>query len=46
VEVKGEYQVKISNKSATMEDLDDNVGVNRASKSIREHIKEISHRGS
>jgi hypothetical protein len=36
---KEEYQVKTSNRSAALENLDDNVYVNRAWEIIRESIK-------
>jgi hypothetical protein len=39
VEVKERYQVKISNRSTALENLNDNVDINRAWKSIRENIK-------
>jgi hypothetical protein len=34
-EVKEEYEAKISNKSAALENLDKNVDINRASENIR-----------
>jgi hypothetical protein len=39
LEVKEQFQVKISNKSAALGNLDDNVDINRAWVSIRENIK-------
>jgi len=35
VEVKEQYQVKISNRFAALENLDDDVDINRAWESIR-----------
>jgi hypothetical protein len=37
--VKEEYQIKISNRFAALENLDDNVDINRAWENIRENIK-------
>jgi hypothetical protein len=39
VEGKGQYRVEISNKFATLEDLDTEVDVNKAWESIRENIE-------
>jgi hypothetical protein len=39
VEIKGQYQVKISNSFAALENLNDNVDINRAWENIRENIK-------
>jgi hypothetical protein len=38
-EVKEQYQVKIANRFATLENCDDNVHMNTAWKNIRENIK-------
>jgi hypothetical protein len=38
-QVKEQYQVKITNRYATLENFDDNVGVNRVWENIRESIK-------
>jgi hypothetical protein len=37
--VKEEYQVKITNRFADLENFDDNVDMNRAWENIRENIK-------
>jgi hypothetical protein len=39
MEVKEQYQVKISNGFAALENLDDNVDIDRAWESISENIK-------
>jgi hypothetical protein len=39
VEVKEQYEVRSSNMSAALENLDNNVDINGASKNIRENIK-------
>jgi hypothetical protein len=39
VEIKEEYQVKISNRFAALEDLDNSIDTNRAWEIIRENIK-------
>jgi hypothetical protein len=39
VEVKEQYQVKISNSAAALENSDDDVDINRACEYIRENIK-------
>jgi hypothetical protein len=39
VEVKEQYQVKITNRSAALEKCDDNVDMNTAWENIRENIK-------
>jgi len=39
VEVKDQYQVKISNRYAALEKLDDNVDINRVWESIRKNMK-------
>jgi hypothetical protein len=36
---KERYQVKISNRLAALENVDDNVGINRAWESITENIR-------
>jgi hypothetical protein len=55
VEVKKQYQVKISNRFAALENLDDgdgggggddDVDINRGWESITENIKAMSHRES
>jgi hypothetical protein len=38
-EVKEQYQVKITNRFAALENIDDNVDMNRAWENIRENIK-------
>jgi hypothetical protein len=38
-EIKEQYQVKISNRFAAFENLEDNVDINRAWKNVRENIK-------
>jgi hypothetical protein len=38
-EVKKQYQVKITNRFAALENFDDNIGMNRALENIRENIK-------
>jgi hypothetical protein len=38
-EVKEQYQVKITNRFAAVENFDDNVDMNRVSENIRENIK-------
>jgi hypothetical protein len=38
-EAKVQYQVKITNRFAALENCDDNVDMNRASENIRENIK-------
>jgi hypothetical protein len=38
-EVKEQYQVKISNRFAALENCDDTVDMNRACENIRENIK-------
>jgi ubiquitin len=38
-EVKEQYQVKITNRFAALENFDDNVGTNRTWENIRENIK-------
>jgi hypothetical protein len=38
-EVKGKYQVEISNRFAALENIDENLGINSAWESIRENIK-------
>jgi hypothetical protein len=44
-EGKEQYQVKITNRCAALENFDDNVDINRAWESIRENIK-TSAKGS
>jgi hypothetical protein len=39
VQVKGQYHFKISYRFAALENLDDNVDINRTWESIRENIK-------
>jgi hypothetical protein len=38
-EVKEQYQIKITNRFAALENFDDNVDMNRAWENIRENIK-------
>jgi hypothetical protein len=38
LEVRTQYQVKISNRFAALENLNDNEDINRARKSIKENI--------
>jgi hypothetical protein len=42
VEIKEQYEVKIKNKFAALENLDDDVDVNRAWENIRENMKPIA----
>jgi hypothetical protein len=44
-QTKEQYQVKITNRFAALENFDDNVDMNRAWENIRENIK-ISAKGS
>jgi hypothetical protein len=41
-EVQEQYQVKITNRFASLENFDDNVDMNRAWKNVRENIKNFS----
>jgi hypothetical protein len=43
-DVKEQYQVKITNRFAALENFDDNVDMNRAWENIRENIKNFSQR--
>jgi hypothetical protein len=43
-EVKEQYQVKIANRFAVLENCDDNADINRAWENIRENIKNFSQR--
>jgi hypothetical protein len=44
-DVKEQYQIKISNRFPAMENLDDNVDINKAWKNIRENIKISAKKG-
>ena len=39
LEVRKQYQIKISNKSAALENLSDGEDINRAWENIKEHLK-------
>jgi hypothetical protein len=46
VEGKVQYQIKISNRYATLENSDDKTDMSRARESIKRNYKSFSHRGS